>query len=81
MSFADNIAKYRRIRGESLGELSAAVGVSVERYLAWEQSEAEPTIDQLKALASHFRCTVDMMVRGDVDYRLLYGVLVHDGLV
>ena len=58
-------ARMRAKRG--LNEVATIVGVSKQSVNAWERGVYEPDIETIKQLADLYGCTVDELLREDVE--------------
>ena len=48
------IRELREERGESRMQLAAAIGVTLDDVVEWEQGRTEPTTSRLRVLSEHF---------------------------
>ena len=62
MSFAENLATLRRLKGMSQEELAAAIGVSRQTLSKYETGESLPDIERCRALAEAFGVSLDELV-------------------
>lgn len=65
MSFGTNLSALRKQRGLSQEEFGAALGVSRQTIYTWEADISSPNIENLRAIADYFGCTVDKLIRGE----------------
>ena len=49
-------------RGETQGQLAAAIGGSIKQIVRFEKGEQKPGFDNLWKLADHFHVTVDYLM-------------------
>ena len=68
MEYNERLKELRTKSGETQGQLSAAVGVSVKQIVRFEKGEQKPGFDNLWKLADHFGVTIDYLV-GRTDQR------------
>lgn len=66
MEYCERLKELRAKRGESQGQLSMAVGISVKQIVRFEKGEQKPGFDNLWKLADHFQVSVDFLM-GRVD--------------
>lgn len=66
MECCERLKELRTKRGESQGQLSASVGISVKQIVRFEKGEQKPGFDNLWKLADHFQVSVDFLM-GRVD--------------
>lgn len=62
MEYNERLKELRTKSGETQGQLSAAVGVSVKQIVRFEKGEQKPGLDNLWKLADHFGVTIDYLV-------------------
>ena len=62
MEYNERLKELRTKSGETQGQLSAAVGVSVKQIVRFEKGEQKPGFDNLWKLADHFGVTIDYLV-------------------
>ena len=62
MEYNERLKELRTKSGETQGQLSAAVGVSVNQIVRFEKGEQKPGVDNLWKLADHFGVTIDYLV-------------------
>ena len=62
MEFQEQLYRLRKQAGLSQGELSHIIGVSRQAVQKWEAGSARPDLDNLIALASHFKLSLDQLV-------------------
>jgi transcriptional regulator with XRE-family HTH domain len=48
------IQELREARGESRGDLAAAIGVTLDEVTDWELGRAQPRTARMRALTEHF---------------------------
>lgn len=65
MSFGTNLSALRKQRGLSQEEFGEALGVSRQTIYTWEADISSPNIENLRAIADYFGCTVDQLIRGE----------------
>lgn len=61
MEFHERIKELRVARGETQGQLAAAIGVSIKQVVRFEKGEQKPGFDNLWKLADHFQVTMDYL--------------------
>lgn len=64
---ADNIKKYRKQNDMSQDELAEKLGVSRQSISLWENSQTQPTIDNIIALSKIFNVSSDSLLGTVVD--------------
>ena len=69
MEYNERLKELRIKSGETQGQLSAAVGVSVKQIVRFEKGEQKPGFDNLWKLADHFRVTMDYLAGRTEDQR------------
>lgn len=59
-----NIERLRKLNGIKVSELEEAFGYTVtyQAIYKWQRGESLPSIDNLVALASMFKCNVDQIL-------------------
>ena len=62
MEFQEQLYRLRKQAGLSQEELSHIIGVSRQAVQKWEAGSARPDLDNLIALASHFKLSLDQLV-------------------
>ena len=62
MEFQERMKELRMARGETQGQLAAAIGVSIKQIVRFEKGEQKPGFDNLCKLADHFHVTVDYLM-------------------
>ena len=62
MKYNERLKELRTKYGETQGQLSAAIGVSVKQIVRFEKGEQKPGLDNLWKLADHFGVTIDYLV-------------------
>ena len=62
MEFQERMKELRMARGETQGQLAAAIGVSIKQIVRFEKGEQKPGFDNLWKLADHFGVTIDYLV-------------------
>lgn len=62
MEYNERLKELRTKSGETQGQLSAAIGVSVKQIVRFEKGEQKPGFDNLWKLADHFGVTIDYLV-------------------
>lgn len=62
MKYNERLKELRTKCGETQGQLSAAIGVSVKQIVRFEKGEQKPGLDNLWKLADHFGVTIDYLV-------------------
>lgn len=62
MEYNERLKELRTKRGETQGQLSSAIGVSVKQIVRFEKGEQKPGLDNLWKLADHFGVTIDYLV-------------------
>ena len=62
MEYNERLKELRTKHGETQGQLSAAIGVSVKQIVRFEKGEQKPGFDNLWKLADHFGVTIDYLV-------------------
>lgn len=62
MEFQERMKELRMARGETQGQLAAAIGVSIKQIVRFEKGEQKPGFDNLWKLADHFHVTVDYLM-------------------
>ena len=62
MKYCERLKELRIKSGESQGQLSAAVDISVKQIARFEKGEQKPGFDNLWKLADHFRVSVDFLM-------------------
>lgn len=68
MSFGQNLQFLRRMRNDMTQEvLAEKLGVSRQTISKWELDAAYPEMDKLVELCNLFFCTMDELVRGDMN--------------
>lgn len=69
MSFGLNLQCLRKMRNKmTQEELAERLGVSRQIVSKWELDMGYPEMDKVKELCSLFSCTMDELVRGDLNY-------------
>lgn len=58
----DNLRILRRRKGLTQQQVASALNISRGRYSKWEDSDNQPSLTMLVALARHFHLTVDELV-------------------
>jgi transcriptional regulator with XRE-family HTH domain len=61
-SFGERLAKFRKAKGLTQGELGAAVGVSIRALSAYERAECQPSLELLVALGDHLGVSADELL-------------------
>ena len=67
MSFGTNLQALRRRCGLTQEGLADALGVSRQSVSKWESDGSFPEMEKLVQLCDLFGCSLDALVRGDVD--------------
>lgn len=62
MEYNERLKELRAKCGETQGQLSAAIGVSIKQIVRFEKGEQKPGFDNLWKLADHFGVTIDYLV-------------------
>ena len=65
MEFTEKLQELRKQKGLTQEELAGILYVSRAAVSKWESGRGYPGIDSLKAIASFFSVTVDMLLSGD----------------
>jgi len=61
-TFGQRLARFRKTKGLTQGELGAAIGVSIRALSAYERDECEPSIELLAALGNQLGVSVDELL-------------------
>ena len=69
MEFQERMKELRLARGETQGQLAAAIGVSIKQIVRFEKGEQKPGFDNLWKLADHFQVTMDYLAGRTEDQR------------
>lgn len=70
MNFASNLQILRKTHGNLSQEaLADQMNVSRQTVSKWEMGAATPEVDKLAALADYFHCTLDQLLREDLNKR------------
>ena len=68
MNFSNNLQALRKTRGNLSQEaLADTLNVSRQTVSKWESGAATPEVDKLIALADYFHCTLDQLLRDDLN--------------
>ena len=68
MNFANNLQALRKTHGNLSQEaLADQMNVSRQTVSKWESGAAYPEVDKLAALADYFHCTLDQLLREDLN--------------
>jgi len=60
----ENIKNKCRERGISIQVLEQSAGIGKNTIYRWDESS--PSVDKLKAVADHFGCTVDELLKEEI---------------
>lgn len=62
---AENIIRLRKEKNETQMQLAEAIGVSNKTISKWENSESEPEMMYVAAIADYYGVSMDFMIRGE----------------
>ncbi len=68
MNLGKNLQILRKMRNMTQEELAEKLDVSRQTISKWEQGEILPEIERLVQLCELFHCSVDQLLRGNMDY-------------
>ena len=72
-TLAKNIKKLRLIKGMNQTEFAELFGINRSNIGSYEEARAEPKLDVLMKMASHFNLTIDQIVGGELTVSELAG--------
>lgn len=70
MSFGENLQFYRKSNNITQEQLAEQMNVSRQTISKWESETSYPEMDKLLQLCDLFGCTMDLLLRGDVQENL-----------
>ncbi len=66
MAFAEKLSALRKAAGLSQEQLADKLGVSRQAITKWETGNGEPTLENLRAVATLFRVSFDELLGGAI---------------
>ena len=66
----------RKIHGDTQTQLASKLGVNQQTIARWEKGVTEPSIKQIKALATQYKVTTDILLEHEPSAALV-GTLSH----
>jgi transcriptional regulator with XRE-family HTH domain len=69
---AKNIKNLRQAYGETQQELADTINVSVSAIANYEKGDRQVDLQKLQAIATHYRCTLEQLVRVDISSHQLH---------
>lgn len=74
MKFEENLRELRKQNGLSQEELAEKLDVSRQAVSKWENGSGYPELDKLMVLCELFHCTMDQLLKGNVQERNMVGI-------
>ena len=71
MTLAERLAASRKAGGYTQSEIAEKLGVSFQAVRLWERGETLPELDKLVELASLFGISLDWLIAGREEERIL----------
>ena len=71
MTFSERLAKARKDKGFTQSDVAEKINVSFQAVSLWERGETTPEIDKLVDIASLYQVSVDWLLTGKTEERVL----------
>ncbi len=72
MTFSDRLANARKEKGFTQSDVAERLNVSFQAVSLWERGETTPEIDKLVDIASLYQVSLDWLLTGKVEERVLF---------
>ena len=71
MTFSERLAKARKEKGFTQSDVAEKLNVSFQAFSLWERGETTPEIDKLVDIASLYQVSIDWLLTGKTEERVL----------
>ena len=72
MTFSERLANARKENGFTQSDVAEKLKVSFQAVSLWERGETTPEIDKLVDIASLYQVSLDWLLTGKVEERVLF---------
>lgn len=72
MTFSERLAKARKDRGFTQSDVAEELNISFQAVSLWERGETTPEIDKLVDIASLYQVSLDWLLTGKAEERVLF---------